>query len=134
MIKALATFHGDIARVTLEQVQDIFFGVVPRAKAFVAKIDGETVGYTGVTQTIVIHDGAPRVDIHHLFIDETHRAKGIGTALIEAAKTYALSIDATRLTIGTDPSNATAIAAYRAMPRLKERTVSGPWFGISLTD
>jgi len=52
--------------------------------------------------------------------------------LIDAAKTYATKRGARSLTIGTDPRNATAQAAYRAMG-LKEITDAGPrfWIGIS---
>lgn len=132
MVRALSAFHNERAGVTFEQLQDKFFAPCPMATALLARQDGRAVGYAGLTPTMVIHDGKIRIDIHHLFVHEGHRSKGIGTALIKAAKAHALSRVATRLTIGTDPNNATAIAAYRAMPQLEEITGSGPRFRVTL--
>ena len=132
MICALSAFHGDEAQVTLAQLDDIFFGPAPMGIALIAKHRNTPVGYTGLTQTMVLHDGKIRLDIHHLFVEETHRANGIGKALIAAAKTYALKTCATRLTIGTSPDNHSAINAYRAMSELKEISGAGPRFQIDL--
>lgn len=91
------------------------------------------IGYAGLTETMVIHEAAPWIDIHHLFVDEKHRNSGVGTALIKAAKSHALSRGAARLTIGTDPRNASAIAAYRKVPILREKKPGGPRFRVDLT-
>lgn len=133
MIQGLSAFHGDTAQVTLEQLHDIFFGPAPMGTALIAKLDGTPVGYAGLTSTMVLHDGKIRLDIHHLYVHDGHRAAGIGQALITAAKAHAIVTGATRLTIGTDAGNATAIAAYRAMPILDEITGSGPRFRLDLT-
>jgi GNAT superfamily N-acetyltransferase len=53
---------------------------------------------------------AAKPDIHHLFVAQDHRGRGVGTALT-AVKHHA-NTHGVRL-IGTDPDNATAIAAYR---------------------
>lgn len=132
MIRALSAFHGDAAAVTLAQLQDIFFGAAPTATALIAKSNDAPLGYAGLTPTTVLHEGTIRLDIHHLYVHAHHRAKGIGKALIQASQTHAQSIGATRLNIGTDPDNATAIAAYRAMPPLQEITGTGPRFRIDL--
>ncbi len=132
MVRALSAFHGDTAQVTLAHLQEIFFGTPPQAHALIARANGAPIGYAGLTQTTIIHEGRPMLDIHHLYVRETHRAKGVGTALIEACKDHARAIGATRLTIGTDPRNATAIAAYRAMPILRENLTSGPRFIVPL--
>jgi len=112
MIRALSAFHGEEAAVTLSGLQDIFFGAAPMGIAFIARMKGRAVGYAGLTPTMVLHDGKIRLDIHHLYVTERARSKGVGKALIAAARVYALDTGATRLTIGTDASNATAIAAY----------------------
>ena len=134
MIRALSAFHGDTAQVSLADLQDIFFGTPPKALALVARQGDTMLGYAGITQTIVIHEASLWVDIHHLYVGETHRARGIGTALINAARDHARDVGATRLTIGTDPRNATAQAAYRAMPLLQEKTGAGPRFQVQLND
>lgn len=133
MIHALSAFHGDIAAAKLEDVQRIFFGKPPTATALVALQDNAVIGYAGLTETMVIHEAAPWIDIHHLFVDEKHRNSGVGTALIKAAKSHALSRGAARLTIGTDPRNASAIAAYRKVPILREKKPGGPRFRVDLT-
>jgi len=133
MIRALSAFHGDTAAVSLANLQDILFGHTSNTCALVARNSAVAHGYAAITQSMVIHEGKPSLDIHHLFVHETHRANGIGTALINAAKSHANKIGATRLTIGTDPRNATAIAAYRAIPLLTENTGAGPRFRVDLT-
>lgn len=133
MIRALCAFHGDEAKVDLATLQDIFFGSAPRATALIARNAEQPLGYAGLIPTTVLHEGATRLDIHHLYVSETQRGKGIGTALIAAARDHAMKIGATRLTIGTDPDNASAIAAYRAMPALEEITGTGPRFRIDLS-
>lgn len=133
MIRALSAVHGDTAKVTGDGLQDIFFGPAPLATALIAHQNGDSVGYAALTPLMVIHDGKIRLDIHHLFVRDAHRGKGIGTALIAAAKAHAIRLGATRLTIGTDAGNHSAIAAYRAMPLLSEITGEGPRFRLDLT-
>lgn len=129
LIKALSAFHGDDATVTLEQLQDIFFGLNPKGIAFLARAEGATIGYAGVLEKIAIHSATPRFDIQHLHVVDTRRGQGVGRALIAAAKAHAAERGAGGLTIGTDPRNATAQAAYRAMG-LEEITDAGPRFWI----
>ena len=129
MICALSAFHGDEAAVTLEQLQVIFFGPDKKGTALVAREAQMIVGYAGITQSVVIHSGEPRLDIQHLFIAENRRNRGIGKRLIMAARDFAAQQGTTRITIGTDPGNASAQAAYRAMG-LDEITGSGPRFWL----
>ena len=133
MIRALSAYHGDIARVTLEQLQDIFFGPRPKGIALVARRGDAMIGYAGVLETIAVHSGIPRFDIHHLHVVENKRSQGVGRALIAAAKAHATAQGARGLTIGTAPQNATAQAAYRAMG-LEEITDAGPRFWIAICD
>lgn len=132
MICELCAFHGDEAQVELPQLDDIFFGSSPTGTALIAKQGDKPFGYAGITSATAIHERRPRLDIHHLFVIEPHRACGIGKSLIMAAKAHAVSLGALRLTIGTDPRNETAITAYRAMPDLEEITGGGPRFAIDL--
>jgi len=131
LIQELSAFHGDTADVTLTQLQGIFFGANPQGIAFLARLADETIGYAGVLETVTVHSGVPRFDIHHLHVVESKRGHGVGRALINAATDYAAQRGARRVTIGTDPRNATAQAAYRAMG-LQEITDAGPrfWFEV----
>ena len=132
LIRDLSAFHGDEAAVTLEQLQQIFFGPHAQGVAFLARKGADVVGYAGVVETVVIHSGKPRFDIQHLQIVENHRNRGIGKALILAARDYASAQGAKGISIGTDPRNASAQAAYRAMG-LNEITDAGPRFWIPVT-
>ena len=131
LIRELSTFHGDVAQVTLEQLQGIFFGPQPKGVAFLARETDGVVGYAGMLETVNVHSGKPRFDIHHLHVVETRRNRGVGRALIAAAKGYAAGRGARGLTIGTDPHNTAAQAAYRAMG-LEEITDAGPRFRIEI--
>lgn len=133
MVQKLSELHGDQARVTQAKLHDIFFGATSHAVALIARINGAAVGYAGMTKVMVLHDGDARLDIQHLFVQDGRRGQRIGAGLIEAAKQYALKVGATRLTIGTDAGNATAIAAYRAMDILEEITGAGPRFFVDLS-
>lgn len=132
MIQDLSAFHGDKAAITPDQLNDIFFGPAPMGTALIAKSGEIVLGYAGLTPTMVLHEAKVRLDIHHLFVVDGYRAQGIGTALINAAKDFAIQTGATRLTIGTDPGNDTAITAYRAMALLEEITGAGPRFRVDL--
>lgn len=129
LIGELSAFHGDTAQVTLEQLQGIFFGPHAQGTALIAREGEKIVGYAGVMRWTVIHSGQPRMDIQHLYIAENRRNRGIGKALIMAAKDHAEALGAKGISIGTDPKNTSAQAAYRAMG-LEEITDPGPRFWI----
>lgn len=131
LIRALSAFHGDTAQVSLEQLQTIFFGNQPKGTAWIAIADRQIIGYAGLLETVAIHSAIPRFDIHHLFVVDAWRSKGIGKQLIAATKAYATDRGARGLTIGTDPRNASAQRAYRAMG-LEEITDAGPRFWIPI--
>ncbi|MEJ6399465.1 GNAT family N-acetyltransferase [Yoonia sp. 208BN28-4] len=133
LIRALSAFHGDTATVTLGQLQDAFFGPAKRSTAIVMRDGPNITGYAGLNHTLSLHTGVARIDIHHLFVCETHRGRGIGKAVIAYAKTIGRDAGARGLTIGTDPKNIAAQSAYRAMG-LEEITDSGPRFWIPLED
>lgn len=130
MVCALSAFHGDEATVTIEALEHALF-TSGRSTAFVAREGDELIGYAGLNYTYELHSGRTRIDIHHLYIEEAHRSKGVGRALIAAAKELGREKGAKGVTIGTAPYNATAIAAYRAMG-LKEITDAGPRFWIAV--
>lgn len=131
LVIALAAFHGDEATITYEGLQDAFFGARARATAFVAEDAGAIIGYAGLCDRSPLHEAAPRFDIHHLYVVEHYRGRGVGRALIKAATSHANTRGASRLTIGTDPTNHSAQAAYRAMG-LEEITGAGPRFRVPL--
>ncbi len=132
LIRKLSAFHGDEAQVTLEQLQEMFFGNPAPALAFVARSEGHLIGYAGVLKKLQIHSARPGFDIQHLYVCERARAQGVGRALISAVKVHASDAGAKGISIGTAPDNATAQAAYRGMG-LEEITDSGPRFWIEIS-
>ena len=129
MIRALSAFHGDEASTTLELLQDRMFGPRARATAFIAERQGRMAGYAAMTHLVGLHEAAPRGDIQHLYVSEACRGTGIGRALITAVAKWAAAQGVATLTIGTDPANTSAQAAYRAMG-LDEITNPGPRFRV----
>ncbi len=133
MVRALSAFHGDTAKVTLEQLQSFFFDTGAPASALLAW-DGDTViGYAGLLPHLRLHSGGKTLDVQHLYIVETHRGRGVGRALIAAARELADKTGCFRLTIGTDPDNTAAQAAYRAMG-WDDITGAGPRFQMLLAE
>ena len=132
MIEALSQFHDDEAHAPLSWLQEVFFGPEGRCTAYLAQRKGRVVGYAGVVRYPSLHEGVDRMDIQHLFVAEDHRNTGVGRALIAHIRAEAQRREARRLTIGTDPGNRGAQAAYRAMG-LEEISGTGPRFSIPLT-
>ncbi|MEN8887244.1 MAG: GNAT family N-acetyltransferase, partial [Celeribacter marinus] len=54
------------------------------------------------------------MDLHHLFVDEAHRGRGIGRALINASHDLARTLGCGRITVGTMTTNIAAQKAYVA--------------------
>lgn len=133
MIQALSAFHGHTAETGLETLQALFFGPSPAAVAMIATVADRPVGYAGLVCHITLHAPTPRLDIQHLFVHEAFRSKGVGKALIAAAREHATGIGARGLTISTDPDNKTAQAAYSAMG-LEDITGKIPRFWIPAND
>ena len=126
LVQALSAFHGDRATITLSGLQAQFFDGGP-ARAFLAESGDRIVGYAAIMPHTRIHTGALTCDVQHLYVIETHRGRGIGKALLAAAQEHATKAGAFRLTIGTDPANVAAQAAYRALG-WTEITGAGPRF------
>jgi hypothetical protein len=93
-------------------LQHAFFGPATVAPAFIDKLNGTAIVYARLIPTLASESGETRLGIHHLFVWQDHR--DASTVLITAVKHHANAFGVSRLTIGTDPDNATTIAAYRA--------------------
>ena len=126
LVRALSAFHGDTATITLEALQTLFFDGGP-ATALVARDGASLVGYAGLLPHVRLHSGQRTLDVQHLYVIETHRGRGIGRALLAAARAEAEAQGCFRLTIGTDPANLAAQSAYRALG-WEEITGAGPRF------
>lgn len=123
MISALAAHHGDTAAVTEGDLRRDALGAYPWVHVLVA----EGMGYAALCPLAQLQFGVRGMDLHHIFVDEGARGKGVGRALIDAALECAKSAGARYLTVGTHPDNVIAQNIYRAVG-FEEISVSGPRF------
>ena len=82
---------------------------------YVAKIDEKIVGYI-IIDIIEKNNSFMRyrklLDVDTLCIDKNYRGKGIGTKMLEFAKTLGLKNDCTDIYLTVNPENKNAIKVY----------------------
>lgn len=114
LIAALAAHHGDVPTVDLALLERDLTGPTPWLHGLVAEEDFYLVAYAALCPTAQLHFGRRGMDIHHLFIQPTHRGKGLGRRMIDACIQKATLLNCDYLTVGTTPENEAARAAYVA--------------------
>lgn len=130
MIRKLCAFHGDPCLIGFAQTQAQF--IDGPLTGLIARVDGKPAGYAALEPHWRPMQHGNLLDIAHLFVEEPLRGRGIGKALIAAARVHAAQAGACRLVIGTSPVNQGAAAAYRAMGLAEISTATGPRFEIPL--
>lgn len=110
MIHALAAHHGDKATVTEGDLRRDYLGPLPWLRVLVA----EGLGYAALCPLAQLQFGARGMDLHHIFVVETARGRGVGGSLIEASIACAKAEGARFLTVGTHPDNVHAQDIYRS--------------------
>jgi ribosomal protein S18 acetylase RimI-like enzyme len=132
MLIALAAHHGDQATIRPAQLARLALHD-PAVTVLVAHLRASPsphpVGYALIQRLPNPVTGGSRGDIAHLFVQADLRGRGIGRALISAARELARHEGIERLSIGTPPANAAAVAVYRAMG-LAELPIPGPRFAV----
>ncbi len=131
MLQKLCAHHGDTCQIGLADTEQALIHR-PNLAAFIAHLDGNGVGYAVAETLWQPMNSGDAIDICHLYIRERHRNRGIGTALVNAVRDFALEQRACKLTIGTHPDNAGAAAAYRAMDLTELTGPNGARFSIPL--
>lgn len=111
----LATFHGDTPTLAAADVQRDLFGTPPWLHVLVADCADEVVGYAALFGCAQFQFGARGMDLHHLVVDEHHRSRKIGHALVAAATAYARGLSSSYLPVGTHPDNHAAQAFYERL-------------------
>jgi GNAT superfamily N-acetyltransferase len=112
MIGLLAAHHGDLSAATPESLQRDLFSPHPVASILIAEISGKAAGYVALTRAIQLQAAKRTMDMHHLFVRENARGKGVGAALVKAALALAVEEDCAYLTVSTDPENSAAQGFY----------------------
>ncbi|MEH6520283.1 GNAT family N-acetyltransferase [Sulfitobacter sp.] len=110
MIQALATHHGDKAAITVDELRRDALGPSPWVRVLVA----EGLGYAALCPLSQLQFGVRGMDLHHIFVVESARGRGVGRALIDAAIACAKAEGARYLTVGTHPENVHAQDIYRS--------------------
>lgn len=110
MIHALAAHHGDKAAITEDALRRDALGPLPWVRVLVA----EGLGYAALCPLSQLQFGVRGMDLHHIFVVESARGRGVGRALIDAAIACAKAEGARYLTVGTHPENVHAQDIYRS--------------------
>lgn len=85
---------------------------------FVAKIDDNIVGYVNFIVKERNHKGfryRKQLDIDSICVDENYRNQGIGTALMNYIKQYALDNNCTDIFLNVNEENVNAINLYKKL-------------------
>lgn len=107
-------FHECNDIITKEDLEEM----INKNSIFVAKEDGKIVGYVSIVVKVREHKGfryRKQLDIDSICIDENYRNKGIGTALLNYVKEYAIQNDCTDISLNVFPQNVDAIHVYEKM-------------------
>lgn len=132
MIEALAYFHGELPSITQQNLAQLLFTPNPDITILVAEHDDELVGYVALFPLVTLQFGRRGLKLHHMFVAERHRSKGIGRLLIETAIALAKSGDYNYLSVGTHPDNIAAQDIYLANG-FDAAPIKGPRFRMALT-
>jgi len=131
MIHALAAYHGDRSTLTSQALARDALGQHPWITLLVAEGAGGVLGYAALCPLAQLQFGVRGMDMHHLFVTQSAREKGIGCALITESLATARAKGAAYVTVGTHPDNTAAQAIY-LKAGFEARPESGPRFRMLL--
>ena len=131
MIKALAAFNSDQSTTTLDDLHRDLLGPSPWLIVFVATVEDSLIGYAALCPLAQLQFGHRGLDIHHLFVEEPYRARGIGKKLIATSLQEAKRLGCAFIKIGTSAQNHIAQKAYLAAGFELEGS-RGPRFKLEL--
>lgn len=132
MVQGLARHHGDTHLVTLAALQRDLFGPVAWFHTLVAEDTDQVIGYAALLPLARLHLGQRGMDLHHLFVDQSARGRGIGQALVAAARQHAIHLGCSYFTVGASAENITAHKFYRHLG-FADRPLEGTRFSMDLT-
>jgi|SRR5687767_11566436 GNAT superfamily N-acetyltransferase len=115
LIKDLAEYErlADEVVATEAMVRESFFGPVPHAKAVIARIGGDAVGFAIWFSTYSTFLSKPGIYLEDLFVLPDWRGKGVGRALLQHLARIAVEQGCGRIEWSVLNWNETAIRFYR---------------------
>lgn len=131
LMAGLAKHHGDQPIVTAASLQRDVFTNPTWIDVIVAEVDGALVGYAALTRLAQLYYGRRGMDVHHFFVTEASRNRGIGSNLLRAVMDHATAIDCHYLTVSTQPGNPRA-AEFYLKSGFKAVQQNAPRFALAL--
>ena len=104
--------------VTVDGLRHLLFGPEPKVFALVAESDEAVVGMAIYFLSFSTWTGRHGLYLEDLFVEPTHRSRGIGRSLITALGTRAAELGCARLEWGVLNWNEPAISFYRSLGAL----------------
>ena len=117
LIHRLAAFERepDAVRATGDDLREALFGHRPRVFALVADAGGEVVGMAVYFVTFSTWTGRHGLWLEDLFVDEAHRSRGVGRALLKSLVSLAGALGYSRVEWSVLDWNEGAMAFYRSL-------------------
>lgn len=84
-----------------------------RCRIFVAEFEDEIIGMCAVQLLVSTAEGGPVMLFEDFIVSESHRSRGIGAQLIQAAEAWGKSHHATRFQLLADKDNRKALDFYQ---------------------
>jgi GNAT superfamily N-acetyltransferase len=105
----------DAVEVTPATLRAQLAGPRPPFECLLAEVDGVAVGFALFFSTYSTWRGRTGLHLEDLFVDEAHRRRGVGRALVGRLAALARERGCARLELAVLDWNAPAIAFYRAL-------------------
>lgn len=115
LIHALARFHGDTPLADADSLESDVQGSDPWVHVLVAEDDGALVGYVAVLRLARFQYGQRGIDLHHVYVNDSHRGRGVGGALVGAALDLGARLGASYATVTATPANVAAQKFYASL-------------------
>ena len=115
MADALGAFHGEQTRADPDTLKRDLFAQPIWLWGLIARAGPDAIGYALMLPTAQAQHARRGLDLHHMYVAAAWRGRGVGRALMAAVEDQARRPDCAYVTIGTDPANTGAQAAYQAM-------------------
>jgi len=116
-VRKKAAFDGWLDRLeaTPDTLASAMFGESPAMGVLIAETGSRAVGFASYFFTFSTYLGRRCLWLDDLYVDEDVRARGVGTALLQAVARASVRHGCTRLEWVTAASNAKAIGFYERM-------------------